>query len=233
MERITVEEAGQRFGMAPRTVFKYAKLAGLTRYRKPGDKRTWFDVGELEVALQIRPKPSPTTTTHGVVPEEERMQTDDGRNVMVAAIIPHPAGEPKLLVSVRVHGQEQVYSWIGGHVHKNETPEDAAVRELREELVIEAPRVIRTLARIDTHLDASPWWGRRFSRGYLSYNLLVDVESPNVEVIDHEELREVRWVDLDDLVEEWTKKLPPELRDPAIRSAREALGLSATDLSQK
>ncbi len=43
-----------------------------------------------------------------------------------------------------------------------------------------------------------------------------------IQVIDHEELTEARWVPLSVLIDEWTRELPPELDDPAIRSAAEA-----------
>lgn len=230
---ISVQDASDQHGLALRTMFKLIKTQGLTRYKKAGDRRTFLDVAELDEALRPHPKdarvavpPDQTSLTPG----EERMTTEDGRNVIVAAVIPHPDGLPEVLLSVRVHGQEHVYSWLGGHVHKGETPADAVIRELREELVIDSPRVIRTLERIDTHIDASPWWGHRFSQGYVSFNLLVDVGSADIQVIDHEELKGVRWVPLSDLVEEWTRKLPPELRNPAIRSATEAVNHRATEL---
>ena len=142
---------------------------------------------------------------------------------MVSAVIPHPDGLPVVLVSIRAKGDERIYSWVGGHVHRDETPEKAVIRELEEELVIDSPRVVRTLERIDTHIDASPWWGHRFDDGLVSYNLLVSVGSAEVGVIDHEELDEACWVPISVLVEEWTKTLPPELRDPAIRAATEAV----------
>lgn len=45
--------------------------------------------------------------------------------------------------------------------------------------------------------------------------------SAEVVVIDHEELSGVRWVTLNVVVDEWTRKLLAELRDPAIRSTTE------------
>lgn len=190
-------------------------------FRLPQARREGDRVERLQPVAPDRPQQSlavpPDQTS--LTPGEERMTTEDGRNVIVAAVIPHPDGLPEVLLSVRVHGQDHVYSWLGGHVHKGETPEDAVIRELREELVIDSPRVIRTLERIDIHIDASPWWGHRFSRGYVSFNLLVDIGSADMQIIDDEELKGVRWVPLSDRVDEWTRKLPPELRDPAIRSA--------------
>lgn len=233
---ISVQDASDQHGLALRTMFKLIKSQGLTRYKKAGDRRTFLDAAELEKALRPHPKDAqiavPPDQT-GLPPKDERMITEDGRNVMVSAVIPHPDGLREVLVNVRVRGQEHVYSWPGGHVHKDETPEDAVIRELREELTIDSPRAIRTLERIDTHVDASPWWGRRFNRGYLSFNVLVEVGSAEVKVIDHEELTGARWVPISDLVEEWTRKLPPELRDPAIRSATEAVNQRAAELQAR
>lgn len=226
VDLISVQDASERHGLAIRTMFKLVKDHGLTRYKKAGDKRTFLDSAELDEALRPRPKDSQPATPAAkpkVVPTEERMTTEDGRNVMVSAVIPHPDGLPVVLVSVRAKGDERIYSWVGGHVHRDETPEEAVIRELREELVIDSPRVVRTLERIDTHIDASPWWGHRFDDGLVSYNLLVNVGSAEIAVIDHEELDEACWVPINVLVDEWTKTLPPELRDPAIRAATEAV----------
>ena len=233
---ISVQDASDQHGLALRTMFKLIKTQGLTRYKKAGDRRTFLDAAELEEALRPHPKVAqvavpPDQTS--LAPGEERMFTDDRRNVMVSAVIPHPDGLREVLINVRVRGQEHVYSWPGGHVHQDETPEEAVIRELREELAIDSPRAIRILERIDTHVDASPWWGHRFSRGYLSFNVLVKVASAEVEVIDHEELTGVRWVPISDLVNEWTRKLPPELRDPAIRSATEAVNQRTNELQAR
>ena len=123
------------------------------------------------------------------------MTTEDGRNVMVSAVIPHPDGLPVVLGQHSCKGRRRgIHPWVGGHVHRDETPEKAVIRELEEELVIDSPRVVRTLERIDTHIDASPWGGHRFDDGLVSYNLLVSVGSAEVGVIDHEELDEACWV---------------------------------------
>jgi 8-oxo-dGTP pyrophosphatase MutT (NUDIX family) len=224
---VALQDAIREHGISQRTMFRIVKQHGLRRFKLPGSNQTYVDRQDLAQALRPQLKAAPHP---GITPQEERMQTEDGRNVMVAAVVPHPDGYPEILVSVRVRGDEKVYSWIGGHVHRDETPEQAVIRELREELVIDRPRVVRTLERIDLHLDASRWWGPRFSDGYLSFNLLVDVGSAEIEVIDYEELKEVRWVPLEELIADWTAKLPPALRDPAIRSATEAVNERAAQL---
>lgn len=149
-------------------------------------------------------------------------RTDDGRPVMVAAIIPHPGGEEAVLMTGRVRADKRVWSWVGGHVHEGEEPTAAVIREVNEELAVQGPQVVRLLGTVDTHVDASPWWGRRLSGGYRSFNFLVTIESPDVEVIDHEELTSAAWLS-PDRVAEALASLPDELSEPATGFAREAL----------
>jgi 8-oxo-dGTP pyrophosphatase MutT (NUDIX family) len=141
---------------------------------------------------------------------------------MVAAIIPHPGGEEAVLMTGRVRADKRVWSWVGGHVHQGEEPEAAMIRELAEELAVQGPRVVRLLGMVDTHVDASPWWGRRFTDGYRSFNFLVTIESPDVRVVDHEELSGAAWLTLDQVAEALAS-LPDELNEPAVRFATEAV----------
>ena len=87
------------------------------------------------------------------------------------------------------------------------------------------------MERIDTHVDASPWWGHRFNRGYLSFNVLVEMGSADVEVIDHEGLTGVRLT-----MNPYTHLLPtitnevPRMRadDPGTPTSRSRLVATAT-----
>jgi len=151
---------------------------------------------------------------------------------MVAAIIPHPGNEQAVLMTGRVRADERVWSWVGGHVHQGEEPATAVLREVNEELAVQGARVVRLLGTVDTHVDASPYWGRRFSGGYRSFNFLLSVESPDVQVIDHEELSNAEWLPLDRVAEELAP-LPNELREPALRFAREAVGVGAASVKKQ
>ena len=88
----------------------------------------------------------------------------------------------------RRFAQERVWSWPSGHVEPEETPEEAVIRELGEELVIDKPHIVRLPGTVDTHLDVSRWWGRDYRHGYVQHCFEVGIDSATVDVIDHEEL---------------------------------------------
>lgn len=145
------------------------------------------------------------------------------RPQLVAAIIPHPDGRPELLMTGRRYGEEQTWSWPSGHIEPEETPEEAVMRELGEELVLAEPRLVRSLGVVDTRLDVSRWWGRHYKRGYVQHCFQVEVASPTVAVIDHEELVVAEWRSLDDLAGTFSK-LPAELAEAALDCGRRATG---------
>jgi excisionase family DNA binding protein len=224
---ITVAEAAERLGVHDRTIRRWIREGKLKPYKLAGDTRRFVSVDEVE-ALREPQEYQPPERTLGATDSPaaglaaQKARTADGRPVMVAAIIPHPEGRPEVLMTGRVRAAVRVWSWVGGHVHAGEAPEQAVIRELTEELEVDDPRVVRLLGKVDTHIDASPWWGRRFSRGYESYNFLVTVRSPRVEVIDHEELASVAWRPVDEVAEALAP-LPPDLAEPALEFARQAI----------
>jgi 8-oxo-dGTP pyrophosphatase MutT (NUDIX family) len=157
---------------------------------------------------------------------EARAHTSDGRPLTVAVIIPHPDGRPEVLMSGRVGVAEDAWFWIGGHVRENEEPERAALREIGEELDVDDPRAIRVLGVVDTYIDVSRHWGARFRRGYRVHYVLVALGSPRVRVRDRDELTVVVWKPVAQVAEA-VASLPEEIRDAAVRFAREAAGLAA------
>ena len=158
------------------------------------------------------------TSVDQVVTQE---QAAAPRPLLVAAIIPHPDGRPEVLMTGRRYAQERVWSWPSGHVEPEETPEEAVIRELGEELVLQEPRIVRLLGVVDTHLDVSRWWGRQYRHGYVQHCFQVEIASPIVDVIDHEELVLVEWRSVEDLAAAFAH-LPPEVSEPALGCAVEA-----------
>src|SRR5262245_29683197 len=224
----TIRTVCAELGISRATVYRLVQELNLQTYKRRGDRESYVDIDAIKEARQFQPQrpgaaePVPTATLMpAAVPQLPPARTDDGRPIMVAAIIPHPDGEEAVLMTGRVRADKRVWSWVGGHVHEGEEPTAAAIREVNEELAVQGAQVVRLLGTVDTHLDASPWWGRRFTGGYRSFNFLVTIDSPDVEVIDHEELSDAAWMPLDQVTEALAS-LPDELSEPARRFAREA-----------
>jgi 8-oxo-dGTP pyrophosphatase MutT (NUDIX family) len=225
----TIRTICAELGISRATVYRLVQELNLQTYKRRGDRESYVDIDAIQEARQFQPQRSGAAPTvpgavlaPAAVPQQPPARTADGRPIMVAAIIPHPDGEEAVLMTGRVRADKRVWSWVGGHVHEGEEPTAATIREVNEELALEGPRVGRLLGTVDTHVDASPWWGRRFGGGYQSFNFLVTIESPDVQVIDHEELSGVAWLSLD-RVAEALASLPDELREPALRFAHDAV----------
>ncbi|TMC13110.1 MAG: NUDIX hydrolase [Chloroflexi bacterium] len=235
----TIRTICAELGISRATVYRLVQELNLQTYKRRGDRESYVDIDAIQEARQFqpqRPDAAPavpaTILMPAAVPAQPPARTDDGRPIMVAAIIPHPGNEQAVLMTGRVRADERVWSWVGGHVHQGEEPATAVLREVNEELAVQGARVVRLLGTVDTHVDASPYWGRRFSGGYRSFNFLLSVESPDVQVIDHEELSNAEWLPLDRVAEELAP-LPNELREPALRFAREAVGVGAASVKKQ
>ena len=144
------------------------------------------------------------------------------RPTLVAAIIPN--GDRVLMTRRRYSGEREMWSWPAGHVDPGERPEEAVLRELNEELLVSGATVVRHLGDVDYHGDVTYWWPKAggFRRGYRMIHYQVALSSSTVEVIDHEELLEARWLTLDQ-VREATASFPPELAEAALNFARQAI----------
>lgn len=221
-------EVGRMFGKSRATMFRLARDLDLTKYRMPGGgKGVYLDPDEVRRKLRPQPRPAVESSPRpSAKPTPQPARTDDGRPILSGAIIPHPDGRAALLMSLHVWHAESAWSWIGGHVRPGEDPAAAVLREIGEELDAEGVRVVRLLGVVDTHIDASRWWGPRYEHGYVGYHYLVAIESPDVRVVDHEELTRVEWLTLDQVAEAVAGQ-PEELREADMRFAREAVGLLA------
>ena len=148
------------------------------------------------------------------------------RPTLVAAVIPN--GDRVLMTRRRYSGKREMWSWPAGHVDPGEPPEDAVLRELNEELLVKDATVVRHFGDVDYHGDLTHFWPTSggFRRGYRMLHYLVALSSSAVEVIDHEQLLEAKWLTLDQ-VREATAPFPLELTQAAIHFAREAISQSA------
>lgn len=234
-----VEDAAKEVGLGRATVFRYLADGALKRYRATvGRHKTLVDIHELrrlvrrppgELAAESRPTPSTAAGARraSAIGGPADANASDGRPVFAAALIPHPGGEPKVLMGQPVWAAgREVWSWIGGHVREGESPEAALLRELSEELVLQGARIVRPMGVVDTHADASPWFGPRLAGGYVGHHYLVEIASPDVEVRDHEELTAVAWLTLDEIATALAS-FPEEIREADVRLAKEALAARA------
>ena len=111
-----------------------------------------------------------------------------GREVAVDCVV---LNDGKVLLLKRAHEPFNGY-WVlpGGHVERNETVEEAAVREMKEELGIDVD--VEKLIGIFSDPDRDP-------RGLVSVAFIVRPRSTNVHL--NREASEYQWFPLDELPE--------------------------------
>ena len=102
----------------------------------------------------------------------------------------------KILMVKHRHGGEEWYCSPGGGIERGETPEQAAIRELREECNVSG-RVIRKISEY-----ADPFEDGKF---FYTYHVDIGDQAPSLgidpELPDDPILVEVRWMALDELSE--------------------------------
>ncbi len=52
---ISIDDATTEFGVSRSTIFRVFNAAGLTRYRRPGDRKSYLVRSELQQALSFHP----------------------------------------------------------------------------------------------------------------------------------------------------------------------------------
>lgn len=169
----TSREAADHLGIAVSTLQAWAAKGLVTpKWRTPGGQARW-DIADLERQLDM-----PPTTTGAPVPEPSSKPEPQP---VVAAIVTSDQG---VLVGKRNDGKPP-WTFIAGEIEPGESPEDAAVREVKEEtgLLIEAGDVIGRRVH--------PKTGRT-----MVYMAAKPTRGTGIFVGDEEELAEVRWVSL-------------------------------------
>lgn len=56
-DHLSIQAAAERYGVSRRTLYRLLASGRLTRYRRPGDNRTYLEVRELDDELRLRPMP--------------------------------------------------------------------------------------------------------------------------------------------------------------------------------
>lgn len=165
---LTSREAAGQLGIGLSTLQRWAAQGIVTpAWRTPGGQARW-DVDDLREQLRIRQPGAPADDASGMRP-------------VVAAVVTSERG---VLAGKRADGHPP-WTFIAGEVEPGERPEDAAVREVKEEtgLEVAAGRVIGRRVHPDT--------GRT-----LIYMAARPTHGTEVFVGDERELTEVRWLSL-------------------------------------
>lgn len=112
-----------------------------------------------------------------------------GREVAVDCVI---VKDGKVLLLKRAHEPFEGY-WVlpGGHVERNETVEEAAVREMKEELGIDVE--LKKFVGVFSDPDRDP-------RGLVSVVFIAEPKSDDIRI--NKEAYEYKWFPLDELPEE-------------------------------
>jgi 8-oxo-dGTP pyrophosphatase MutT (NUDIX family) len=146
----------------------------------------------LERVLQPHPKTAPTYL-----------------KPLAAAIIPR--GQRVLMTERRYPGYGEVWSWPSGKIEKNETLEEALLRELHEELLIADAHIVRHIGDID------------LPSGYRMSHFLTSIpESVQPRLNDYEQLVQVQWMTRDE-VERALATLPPHIAERALEFVDQVL----------
>ena len=103
----------------------------------------------------------------------------------------------KVLMVKHKHGNDEWYCSPGGGIEKGETPEQAAIRELREECNMSGTIIKKTSEYVDPYDDNNFFYTFHVNIGNQTPSLGYDPE----ETLKVHTLVEVRWMSLDELSE--------------------------------
>lgn len=169
---VTTRVAASRIGVGISTLQRWAADGTVTpAWRTPGGQARW-DVADLRAQLGMRPERE--------APEQAAAGRPEPQPVTAAIVV----SELGVLVGRR-HDGTPPWTFIAGEIEPGESPEDAAVREVKEEtgLLVRAGRVLGR--RIH------PATGRT-----MIYMTAEPTHGTDVFVGDERELADVRWISL-------------------------------------
>jgi len=105
--------------------------------------------------------------------------------------------EDKILMVKHRHGEEEWYCSPGGGIEEGETPERAAIRELREECNVDGVIIKKTGEYADPYDDGKYFYTFYIDIGDQAPSLGYDPEEP----AENPVLIDVRWMALDEISE--------------------------------
>src|SRR5262249_8102874 len=127
-----LDDLVKELNLSRATIYRLIRQYGLAMYKRAGDRRTWLDRDQLLPLLDFQPKLPLMSRV------EDRPATpglDDAAEAGPSVAAWYIVKDRRLLMVRRVK-QDGGLEWAGpsGQVELGETPEAAAVREVREEL---------------------------------------------------------------------------------------------------
>lgn len=187
-----LDELVKELNLSRATIYRLVRQHGLAIYKRAGDRRTWIDRAQLEPLLDFQQKlpgigradDQPTAASHDATPAA------NGPSVAACYIVKN-----QRLLMVRRVKQDGGLEWaaVSGQVESGETPEEAAVREVREEVGLTVAVKRRLGERIH------PATGR-----HLIYFACRIVSGVPALVADHE-ISAIEWCDLAIVKERWAR----------------------------
>jgi 8-oxo-dGTP diphosphatase len=194
-----VDELVRELNLSRTTIYRLIRQHHLTTYKRPGDRRTWIDRDQLVPYLGLQPKATSPTD----IGERRLARGHDTAEPSVAACYIVKDGR---LLMVRRIKQDGGLEWAGpsGQVEPGETPEEAVVREVREEVGLNVVVERRLGDRVH------PATGR-----HLVY-LACRIVSGTPALVADREISAIEWCDLATVKERWADLrggiFPPVLR---------------------
>jgi len=169
----TMDDAAKQLRISRRTLTRWVTEGRIRAYTIPGDRKRYVDLEEIKKMrvpqpVEVRRQAKPSVAACYIV--------RDGRLLMVKR---------------RVRQGTLVWAGPSGDIEPGETPEQAAIREVREEVGIE----IEVLERLGDRMQ--PATGR-----HLIY-LACRVVAGEPTVVDHEEISDVDWAGWDTVQARW------------------------------
>src|SRR5215471_51697 len=143
----TIRTVCAELGISRATVYRLVQELNLQTYKRRGDRETYVDIDAIQEARQFqpqRPTAAPPVTAGSPVPD---MTITADLKPLAGAIIVR--GDRALLTERRFPGFGEQWSWPSGQIESGESLEEAILRELHEELMIEEAHVVGFLGDID------------------------------------------------------------------------------------
>ncbi len=123
---------------------------------------------------------------------------DEGRHFCASAFIINPVNKKILLVK---HKKNHKWTQPGGHMEKNETPEETALREVYEETGMRVKLIGQHFPREEDFIRPLGIQKNRHSNGDTHIDIIyVAVPNDNVQIVQQEEeVDDVRWFSRNEL----------------------------------
>lgn len=193
---LTTTEAARLLGVDRSTVSRYVRLgklpiavrlpSGHARIRKADVERLLRDGVEEERPAPPRAQAAAAAAAPALVTASAKKRDRKDKPVAMAMVI-----KDGLVLMTHRRYKEPAFQWnfVSGEVEPGETPEEAALREVREEVGLEVAIEHRLGDRIQP-----------VSKRHMHY-FICRVVGGDVDLVDHEENTEVAWCTMEEVYE--------------------------------